>query len=160
MGIASRPPIPIRPTGRGIDRKNWSRKYGAQSIRTGPDFQVDREVYELSLCRNNCWAGMIAITSNGNVLPCVFAREQVAGNVRTQPLSEIIKGRIHEFWSLTRDRVETCRDCEYRYFCHDCRPWAYGYSGDLYAKSPRCTYNPSTGEWGTADEALRIDDPS
>jgi radical SAM protein with 4Fe4S-binding SPASM domain len=160
MGLFHRPPIPIRPTGRGIDTKNWSRKYGIRSIRTEPDFRVDRKTYEFSLCWNNCWTGMIAITSNGNVLPCVFAREQTAGNVRSQSLSDIIQGKMQEFWSLTKDRVETCKDCEYRYFCHDCRPWAYGCSGDLYAKSPKCTYDPYIGKWGTAEEALHLDDTS
>ncbi|HVP93770.1 MAG TPA: radical SAM protein [Methanoregulaceae archaeon] len=160
MGLFHRHPISIRPTGRGIDTKNWSRKYGFRSIRTGPDFRIDRKTYEFSLCWNNCWTGLIAITSNGNVLPCVFAREQIAGNVRSQPLSDIIQGKMQEFWSLTKDRVETCKDCEYRYFCHDCRPWAYGCSGDLYAKSPKCTYDPYIGKWGTAERMLHPPDSS
>jgi len=158
MGIYRRPPIPIRPTGRGVETKHWSRKCEFQSIRTThEDFPVNREVYELSLCWNNCWAGLIAITTDGNVLPCIFARGQVAGNVRTQPLSDIINSSMQEFWRLTKDHVEICRDCEYRYFCHDCRPWAYGYSGNLYAKSPRCTYDPYTGIWGTAEGVLHLD---
>jgi radical SAM protein with 4Fe4S-binding SPASM domain len=158
MGIYRRPPIPIRPTGRGVETKHWSRTCEFQSIRSRhDDFPVDREMYELSLCWNNCWAGLIAITPEGTILPCIFAREQVAGNVRTQPLSDIIHGPMQEFWRLTKDHVEVCRDCEYRYFCLDCRPWAYGYSGNLSAKSPRCTYDPYTGIWGPPEGILNPD---
>jgi radical SAM protein with 4Fe4S-binding SPASM domain len=157
MGIFSKAPTLIRPIGRGNDTKNWPKKIGQQSIKIGPNFLIDREVYELSLSMNNCWSGQITITNNGNVLPCIFARDQVAGNVRSQALSEIIEGKMKEFWGLNMDYVEICKDCEYRYFCPDCRPWAYGYSGNLCAKSPICTYDPYTGKWGTAEEALHLD---
>jgi radical SAM protein with 4Fe4S-binding SPASM domain len=76
---------------------------------------------------------------------------------RDRPLSQIVSGEMRRFWSLNKDGVATCRDCEYRYFCPDCRPWASGHSGDLRGKSPVCTYNPYTGEWGKAEEALNID---
>lgn len=152
MGIKSRTPFQILPVGRGKNIQNWSRKYQIKSIRTEPDFKIDLKAYERGHTQNSCWSGTIAITSNGNVLPCTFAREQIAGNIRTHSLSEIINGRMQDFWRLSKDHVETCKDCEYRYFCHDCRPWAYSNSGNLYAKSPMCTYNPYDGEWGIVEE--------
>jgi hypothetical protein len=70
-------------------------------------------------------------------------------------LRKIILGReMLKLWRLSMDRIEVCKDCEYRYVCEDCRPWAYGLTDNLCAKSPRCTYNPYTGEWGSVDGAL------
>ncbi len=154
MGILSKSPDPIRPTGRGIDSENWPRKYGLRTVQTKPDFLVDKEVYDQSYFWNNCWFGKIAITSEGEVLPCVFSRDQVAGNIREKNLAEIVQEDMLKFWGLNRDQVKVCKDCEYRYLCHDCRPWAYGFTGDLFAKSPRCTYDPYSGEWGKAEELL------
>ena len=50
-------------------------------MRTEPDFFVQRSFYENNLKWNSCWSGKAAITSGGKVLPCVFAREQIAGNL-------------------------------------------------------------------------------
>lgn len=151
LGIFSRSPDPIRPTGRA-NMDNWPRKYGSHTMQTMPDFFVDKKVYEQSRIWNNCWFGKITITSEGNVLPCIFARKQVAGNMREQTLEEILQKGMLKFWSLNYDHVDICKDCEYRYFCHNCRPWAYGFTGNLYAKSPKCTYDPYSGEWGKAED--------
>lgn len=54
---------------------------------------------------------------------------------------------LQNLWKTTKDQIERCQDCEYRYACHDCRPLAEGATGNLYAKNPRCTYDPFKGEW-------------
>ncbi|MEM2367799.1 MAG: SPASM domain-containing protein, partial [Candidatus Bathyarchaeia archaeon] len=147
-GVYTRPPDPIRPSGRGRNMENWPTEYGQAFLQTKPSFIISRENYEKNKRWNSCWFGKAAVTSSGNVIPCVFARDQVVGNVKHQSLAEIILGeKMLRLWGLNRDQIEVCRDCEYRYVCEDCRPWAYGLTGNLYAKSPRCTYNPYTGEW-------------
>lgn len=151
LGVLQRPPDPVRPSGRGINMEIWPEKYGLQSFRTRPSFLVNRETYSKNSRWNSCWYGKAAVTSLGEVLPCIFARDQVAGNIRHQSLSEIIHDQgMLDYWSLTKDRVEVCGDCEFRYVCEDCRPWAYGLTGNLHAKSPRCTYDPNHGEWSKA----------
>lgn len=148
IGVLTGPPDPVRPSGRGKKLKNWPEKYRLFSMQTRPTFSVSRTSCEKNRHWNSCWFGKAAVTSRGDVLPCVFARDQIAGNIKQKNLSEIIKGeKMLHFWGLTKDHIEVCKDCEYRYVCEDCRPWAYGITGNLYAKSPRCTYNPYTGEW-------------
>ena len=44
-----------------------------------------------------------------------------------------------------KNRINECKQCEYRYACFDCRPNSL--SGNLLEKPWYCTYNPSTGEW-------------
>lgn len=157
LGVFRRLPDPIRPSGRGRSMEHWPIEYGRQSIQAQPNFEVKREIFEKNKLWNCCWCGKAGVTSSGDVLPCLFARDHIAGNINEQSLAEIVSGdAMQEFWSLTMDRIDTCKDCEYRYLCHDCRPWAYGISGNLYAKNPRCTYNPYNGEWGKAEDALLL----
>lgn len=149
LGVLNSSPDLVKPIGRGRSMENWPLKYGFRSIQTQPSFSISREAYEKNLQWNSCWYGKAVITSEGDVLPCVFARDLVAGNVTKQSLKEIILGKkMQSFWSLNSDKIETCRDCEYRYLCDDCRPWAFGTTRNLYAKSPRCAYDPYKGEWG------------
>lgn len=148
LGVLDRAPDPIRPSGRGKGMENWPEKYGQRFIRSQPTFLVNRESYERNRRWNSCWFAKAAITSLGDVLPCVFARDLVVGNIRMQSLHNVIFGeKMLALWRLTKDLVEVCKDCEYRYLCEDCRPWAYGFTDNLYAKPPRCTYNPYSGEW-------------
>ena len=136
--------------------ENWPEKYGLNTIQTSPTFTIDPEGFAKKQHWNSCWYGKAGVTSSGDVLPCLFARDHVAGNIHETNLTDIITGKkMQQYWSLTYDRIEPCRQCEYRYVCEDCRPWAYGFTGNLYAKTPRCTYNPLTGRWGKAENALK-----
>jgi radical SAM protein with 4Fe4S-binding SPASM domain len=155
LGVQCKSPDPIRPRGRGLLSENWPKKYGLSCMLTEPSFCISKEDYEQNKLGNSCWRGKAAITSSGEVLPCVFARDNIVGNITRQNLAEIIYSEcMQNLWSLSKDKVKVCKDCEYRYFCRDCRPWSYGLIGDLYAKYPQCTYNPYTGEWGTAEDTF------
>jgi radical SAM protein with 4Fe4S-binding SPASM domain len=158
LGVFDRAPDPIRPSGRGKNLENYPEKYGSRYKQTSPCFWVDNWTYSRNRHWNSCWFGKAAVTGEGDVLPCVFAREQVVGNVRKENLTKIITSEnMLKTWSLTKDQVEGCKDCEYRYVCQDCRPLAYGINGNLYEKSPRCTYNPYTGEWIGFGEEMSAD---
>ena len=113
-----------------------------------PKFTTSYEEFYHNKQYNSCWNGKFSVTANGDVIPCIFARQSVCGNVKTEPLPEIISNLERE-WSITKDKVKTCCDCEYRYACHDCRPTAYGITGDYLSKHERCTYDPYTGVWAT-----------
>lgn len=154
MGFSHRAPDVLRARGRG-DNPNLQPdleslvRYG---LILGPNFFNTLDFFERSVSGNNCLAGKITITDNGNVLPCIFSREQIVGNVRQKSIKEVLTGKIQKIWGLTKDDVLVCQDCEYRYVCFDCRPISEGAScgNGQYetAPYPRCTYNPYTGEWG------------
>jgi radical SAM protein with 4Fe4S-binding SPASM domain len=139
----------VRPSGRGNDAELVPDKLaGKRAYRTRAEFlQTDRETFMRRLGGNSCWQGKIAVSSIGDVHPCIMQRDDPAGNVRTEPLASIIAGGIRRYWDLSLDAIEVCRDCEYRYACHDCRPVAYGPTGSLTAKSLYCSYDPYQGEW-------------
>ena len=150
LGVDFKMPDPVRPTGRGCSREvipqNLPREFSGEM--DCPNFFTDEYSFRFNQQYNNCWAGKMAITSEGKAIPCIFARDQVIGDVMRQGLKEIIDhGELHRLWRITKDVVETCRQCEYRYACHDCRPLAYGLRNNLFAKPPRCHYDPMRGKW-------------
>lgn len=154
MGFSHRLPDVLRPKGRGDDDQLQPDpeslvRYG---LMLSPDFQANPEFFKLSTESHNCLSGKITITDNGNLLPCIFSREQIVGNARAQKLGKALEGRIQKVWGTTKDNVLVCQDCEYRYVCFDCRPLSEGSAcgnGEyLTAPYPRCTYNPYEGVWG------------
>ena len=101
--------------------------------------RISKEDFIARVHGHSCWRGKIAIAPTGDVFPCVFARDLVLGNVKHQSLSDIIvSDSLRQIWGLTKDKIETCRDCEYRYACFDCRAKAES----LTSKPTDCWYNP------------------
>jgi radical SAM protein with 4Fe4S-binding SPASM domain len=164
-GFSHRSPDVLRPKGRGdnLALQPDPAVLAMYGLILGPEgFSAPPEFFQRSVEGHNCLAGKVTITDNGNVLPCIFSRGQVVGNVeRAGSLRQVLEGRIAAIWRTTKDDVLVCRDCEYRYVCFDCRPISEGAAcgkGDYTtAPYPRCTYDPFTGVWGggtwTLDEA-------
>lgn len=153
LGVDPQPPDVIRPTGRGDDDSLLPENYRRLPVR--PPFAVDPGDFFQAQCINPCLAGKIAVTANGDVFPCIFARSMVCGNILQTPLRDVIRGAaLQTCWHTTKDCVEKCRDCEYRYACHDCRPLAQGADAEKnwLAASPGCSYNPYIGRWEDQDE--------
>lgn len=148
LGVEVNPPDVIRPTGRGDDEKLLPENYTKPPIK--PPFYTDRHSFADAQIWHPCLAGKLAITSNGDVIPCIFARSQICGNILCQSLENIIEGEaLQQCWSTTKDKILKCQDCEYRYACNDCRPLAQNSSSskDWLACPQECGYNPYTGVW-------------
>lgn len=115
---------------------------------TDPNFKADKALFERNAAKNSCWYGKITITENGDVFPCEFDREYIYGNVIESSIYDIISSeKTRARWFLDFAKIDGCRDCEYRFACHDCRPLAYSICGSLENKNPRCCYDVYSGEW-------------
>ncbi len=153
LGLSSRRPKVIKPVGRGnselLPDLEVMQKYG---LTMKPDFVCNLEAVERATQGNPCLNGHITVTSQGKVLPCVFARDQVVGALDTKGtgLETVLQNPVLAgIWGCTLDHISVCKDCEYRFCCSDCRVSAGG-SGKNFLTNPptTCTYNPYTGEWG------------
>jgi radical SAM protein with 4Fe4S-binding SPASM domain len=152
LGKRSKPDI-IRPTVNGLLTQlmpsvDCQIKY---SFATKPSFITSLKTFSTNINYNPCLERTLAITSNGDVLPCVFSRNMILGNINKQKLKDIIHGSLtQKAWHTTKDNIQVCKDCEYRYACNDCRPLSQGMNGGNYYSAPpaRCTYNPYDGKWG------------
>jgi|GEM_PF-2058324 len=110
------------------------------------------EQFYLNCERNSCWFQKLSFTFRGDMTPCPMARSEIIGNFLDNRFNNLIKlqSDISKLWNMTRDNIEICKDCEYRYYCKDCRPLEKSTSGsnNIKMRSRFCLYNPYTGEWG------------
>ena len=69
------------------------------------------------------------------------------GNIKNTTLSEAIhKKDFKKLWNITKDQIEECKDCEYRYVCTDCRVFIKD-NANIYSKPSKCNYNPYKSVW-------------
>lgn len=113
-----------------------------------PAFFAEKKFFQRAIGYNTCWGNKIAITSNGKVIPCVFERDIILGDLKINNITDIVNSEEFNFIStLSKDKIEICKDCEFRYACKDCRPLGKSLDGNLWGKYAYCTYNPYIGRW-------------
>lgn len=111
------------------------------------DFNVNLELFMESKLYNNFFYKRLFIDKTGEVHR--FENDDIKfGNVSTVSLKNIISSKnFKEFWNITKDSIEICNCCEYRYMCVDNRkPISKGLSG-LWKLEDSCNYNPLTAKW-------------
>ncbi|SIQ27147.1 SPASM domain peptide maturase, grasp-with-spasm system [Chryseobacterium sp. RU37D] len=114
-------------------------------------FSFNTYMYNESFCFNSCLGGKISIDINGNIKNCP-SMPQSFGNIKDTSLEEALNHKeFKKYWNLTKDSVEVCKDCEFRYICTDCRAYTeQTHTNDQgldISKPLKCGYNPYTGEW-------------
>jgi len=77
------------------------------------DFAIRRKYHP-------CLGGTLSITADGSVLPCPGLREYKLGT-SSEILNIFERGDTDKYWRLTKDKVDGCSQCQYRYACNDCR---------------------------------------
>lgn len=133
----------MRFIGRGAENRTYSSTPTGNKL---PQVTTSPDRFFYNQAFNSCWGHKLTIRPDGTVAPCIFARDINMGNVLSERLDAMIaKKAVQDVWRLTLDHVAICQDCEFRYACHDCRPLAISESADLFARAPRCFYNPYTG---------------
>lgn len=119
-------------------------------IRTKPVFNgIDTNEFIRNYSGNSCWQGKINIECDGSITPCIMEDKfkNKRYNIRLQSLDKILEEYlIPHFWNISRDYIEVCKDCEYRYVCKDCRPICEN-DKSMYLKGDVCKYNPYLGRW-------------
>lgn len=112
---------------------------------------LNRIFYLESLHHNSCLHKKISIDTDGNIRNCP-SMPQSFGNIKDTTLEDAINHKdFKKYWNLTKDKIEVCKDCEFRYICTDCRAYTERTHEDEagldVSKPLKCGYNPYTGEW-------------
>lgn len=69
------------------------------------------------------------------------------GHINKTSLKNVsLKDEFINLWSINKDQVLVCKDCEFRHICTDCRAYLKDPS-DLYSKPLKCNYDPYTAQW-------------
>jgi radical SAM protein with 4Fe4S-binding SPASM domain len=102
---------------------------------------------------NQCLGRKIGVDLSGNVKPCLKS-QAILGNIFEDSFKDILLTCNHEkYWFLSKDKVNVCKDCEFRYGCsHDCPVAAKNLKGRVDSQYPFCLYDPYTGRWGNCSE--------
>lgn len=109
-------------------------------------FRINQAMFTESLHYNSCLHKKISITPTGEVKNCP-SLPLTFGNVKQQTLKEIvIRDSFKEYWQITKDQIDICKDCEFRYVCTDCRAFIEN-PKNIYAKPLKCNYDPYTATW-------------
>jgi SPASM domain peptide maturase of grasp-with-spasm system len=96
---------------------------------------------------NTCLHRKLAIDINGKVKNCPSIQHDF-GYFDADKILNIIKmTAFRELWEMNKDKIEVCRDCEFRYICTDCRAFLKD-AKNIYSKPEKCSYDPYTAKWG------------
>ncbi|MBI4453932.1 radical SAM protein [Candidatus Woesearchaeota archaeon] len=138
----------VRPVGRGGNDELVPKALYEKSITRAANFRkVNADAFARNLYGNSCLNGKLCITPTGDVHPCIMEKEYKIGNVKEKSLKEIAQSEeLGYIFGLSKDYIEGCSECEYRYACHDCRPKAKSQDNFL-AKPKECRYEPTKGVW-------------
>lgn len=109
-------------------------------------FNLNTESFIESRNHNSCLNQKISIDNEGEIRNCPSMKESF-GNVKEVMLIDALsKEDFKKYWFLTKDKIQVCKDCEFRYICMDCRAFIEN-PNNIYSKPLKCGYNPYTTEW-------------
>jgi SPASM domain peptide maturase of grasp-with-spasm system len=95
---------------------------------------------------NGCLNRKIAIDEQGEIRNCPSMTKSY-GNIDEVKLETVAGNeKFKALWSLNKDKIDVCRDCEYRYICTDCRAYIRE-PGNIHSKPAKCSYDPYTATW-------------
>lgn len=114
-------------------------------------FITNMKTFTESLKFNSCLNRKVSIDVNGNIKNCP-SMPQSFGNIKDFTLQEALSHKdFKKYWNITKDQIEICKDCEFRYICTDCRAYTertqFGKENLDLSKPLKCGYSPYTNEW-------------
>lgn len=104
--------------------------------------KLDKKFISRLISGHNCFSRRLYFGADLNVYPCVMERRIKHGSLKNNKLKDILDNNI---FNITKDSIEECKECEFRYCCFDCRPDSLGKS--ILKKPWYCSYIPEKGEW-------------
>jgi len=97
---------------------------------------------------NTCLNRKISIDKNGYIKNCPSMAHHF-GHISEVKLEDVVKNpEFTKYWTIKKDDITKCKDCEFRYICTDCRAYIEN-PNDLHSAPLKCGYNPYTCEWET-----------
>lgn len=109
-------------------------------------FTINTSAYIESQHHNTCLNRKISIDVNGEIKNCPSMQKSY-GNIKDTTLAEALnKQGFKDVWSIKKDDIKVCQDCEFRHICTDCRAYIDN-PDDIYSHPAKCGYNPYQAKW-------------
>jgi SPASM domain peptide maturase of grasp-with-spasm system len=107
---------------------------------------LTKEHYLESLKYNTCLNRKLCIDFDGYIKNCP-AMEKIFGNIKNTSLKEAIQTQgFKNLWKVNKDKIDVCKDCEFRYICTDCRCFIKN-KKNIFSQPSKCAYNPYICKW-------------
>jgi len=118
----------------------------SRTVKDIADFHINRDLFILSNIGNPHYYRSAYIDNRGD-LKNSKCSTLTYGNIFENNLADLIKDKqFRKVWYITKDKIEVCKDCQYRYICNDTRIPEYGSKGQ-YTHTSKCVYNPYEDKW-------------
>lgn len=109
-------------------------------------FRVNIKAFTQAKNFNSCLYKKISIDKDGNISNCPSFPKKY-GNIKDFGLIEALcMNGFQKAGTIRKDDIETCKVCEFRYICSDCRAYTAD-PNDEYSKPLKCGYDPYTNVW-------------
>ncbi len=109
-------------------------------------FLVDIKNFSKAKNVNSCLKDKLFISSSGTIKNCPSLNKKI-GHINDVVFDDLYTAMEKDFVrNITKDNIDVCKDCEYRYMCIDCRAYVEEPSNIL-SKPLKCGYDPYEGIW-------------
>lgn len=110
------------------------------------NFVVNQDIFFESNSWNSCLNKKISIDKSGLIKNCPSMVKHY-GSVNEKSLIEVVdNSSFKSLWNVTKDQIDICSDCEFRYICTDCRAYLKD-SSNIFSKPLKCKYDPYSATW-------------
>jgi SPASM domain peptide maturase of grasp-with-spasm system len=110
-------------------------------------FQINLLAFTEAQNHNLYFNRKVAIDKNGDVKNCL-TNNKVFGNIKENTIKEVISTpEFRKIWYISKNKIEICKDCEFRFMCIDNREPIHKEDSELFYYSGFCKYNPYTAKW-------------
>lgn len=99
------------------------------------------QLYQESLKHNNCLYKKISVDKYGYIKNCPSMNQSFGEVHSTRLMDALNHSKFRDYWHITKDQINVCKQCELRYVCQDCRAYRMDMD-DIYSKPMKCRYNP------------------
>jgi SPASM domain peptide maturase of grasp-with-spasm system len=120
-----------------------------KGVQNSNNFILDLNVYIESLNYNFSFNRVLFIDEFGKIRRYISDTNNYGDVSKKNDLNNaLINNEILDFWKVSKDKIEICKDCEYRYICSDGRiPFKERNEDIFYQHKVKCNYDPYKNEW-------------
>lgn len=109
-------------------------------------FTVHQQLFSESQQFNTCLNHKLSINTKGDIKNCPSMPEYFGNAKDTKLADALLQKDFKKYWGINKDQIDTCKVCEFRHICTDCRAFLEK-PDDRYSKPLKCGYDPETNEW-------------
>lgn len=84
--------------------------------------RITPDTFYNNVYHHPCLHGTLAVSVEGNLLPCPFLKDEILGNIgEDRIIDRIFETReIDRYWDMSLSNFAKCNECEFRFGCIDC----------------------------------------